>query len=637
MTMDSSLPTVGRAETLRNRGIIARLMVMLNAGQKDEMLAECEALEQAEADHPAALYGLAAFACECGAIKSAFDTLSLAHQRDPNEALYAEMLAVLYAMAGNPREGTYFAKLSASLGLDAATIALLPPSLPPFTQCLSTIQEAPFLLRGEALAAAGRYQDAATLYETHLSFFPGNAAATRGISRCLLALNQPARALAHLSDFSETGIVTAADLSLFGSAYAALGNATVARDYHREAAAKDPEDTGIGCACLHDAVFDPDATAATLAELNAAWTATLARRPRLPAAPVAGRPLRIGYLVSAVRDPRDIETVAATLAATDLQNIRRTIYGRGSAQDPGNAGLHSYDRWSDIGTCDAATLAAIIEGDGIDVLVDAGGHAAPVHLAALALRPAPWQVSWLGNTGSLGAAGFDAELVDSYEAGPAPPPAGGPRRLPPAGGIYCYDRAGPVARSAPAGTFMFGADLRLAQLHPELLASWARLLERVPDARLALRDREFVDGNLLSWLVTRFDEVGIASRVDIFTSECDAFYRQIDVALAPFVELNPHDAATALRQGTPVVAVAGAGRHRRQSAALLHLCGLESLVAADAAAYVDRAADLAQSPEAWLAASAAVVRAVETAPPFQPSVVAAGILDAIRGLVAHAG
>ncbi|MEI8397173.1 MAG: hypothetical protein WCF85_20810, partial [Rhodospirillaceae bacterium] len=556
MTESSSVPTVGRAETLRNRQIIAQLMARLNAGQKDAVMAECETLEAAEIDHPAALYGLAALAYEYGATKSAFDALIQAHQRDPNEALFAEMLAVLYARAGNPREGTYFAKLSASLGLDAAVMALLPPSLPSFTQALITIQDMPYLAKAEALVASERHRDAVTAYETHLAFFPGHAAATRGIARSLLTLNQPVQALAHLSEFSETGAVTATDLSLLGSAYAAIGNATAARDCHDEATAIDPEDAGIGCARLHDAIFDPDITGPALAGQSATWAATLPHRPRPPAVPVGDRPMRVGYLLSAVRDPRDIEVVAAALAVTDPRRVSRTIYGRGSIDDAINASLHfCYDKWRDISACDAATVAAIVKGDSTDVLVDAGGHAAPLHLAVLALRPAPYQVSWLGNPGSLGlVAGLDAELVDSHETEDAAAPAGGPRRLAPAAGLYCYDRAWPEARTVPAQAdhFIFGADIRLPQLHPDLLGAWARLLERMPESRLALRDREFVDGNLLSWLVGRFEAAGIAGRVDIFTSDITTFYRQIDVALAPFVELNPHDTAAALRQGTPV-------------------------------------------------------------------------------------
>ena len=95
MTVEVSVPTVGRAETARNRQYIVALMAKLNAGQKNEVLAECEALETAETDHPAALYGLAALAYEYGATKGAFDALMQAHRRDPNEAVYAEQLAVL--------------------------------------------------------------------------------------------------------------------------------------------------------------------------------------------------------------------------------------------------------------------------------------------------------------------------------------------------------------------------------------------------------------------------------------------------------------------------------------------------------------------------------------------------------------
>jgi len=636
MTVESLPETVSRSESARNRTIIARLMAKLRAGLKDEVLAECEALETDGADHPAALYVLGVLAHELGVIKAAFEALMRAHERDPGEPVFAEMLAVLYAVAGNPREAVYYAKLSQSLGLDEATLALLPRSLPAFTQAMAAVQETPYLVKAEARAAARRHAEAVTFYEQHLAFFPSDPAGTRGIARTLLALNQPVRALAHLSDFPATGVTTAVDLSLLGEAYAALGNASAASASHEDAVTRDPQSVEAGCARLRDAVLDPGRDAAALAGLNAAWAATLPTEPRPPAAAIADRPPRVGYLVSAVRDPRDLEVVATVLSATDSRRSRRFVYGHGSIDDALNAGLHyCYDRWSDIGGCDAHTLAAIVRGDGIDVLVDTGGHAAPVHLAALALRPAPWQVSWLGNSGTLGLPQLDAELVDAYEfeAGDLEAAApGGARRLAVAGGIHGYDRARPAGRTEPgrSGAFVFGADIRLPQLHADLLAAWARVLEGAPGARLALRDREFVDGNLLTWLVSRFSEVGIAERVDIVTADSATFGTQVDAMLAPFVELNPHDTAAALRQGAPVVALAGSGRHRRQSAALLRRCGLDALVAGDVGGYVETALGLARSPEAWRTATGAVARAVETATPFQPAAVAAGLQAALR-------
>ena len=121
--MDTSVP-ISRIDSAANRVILERLVVNFNAGLEAEALAECEALLALDEDHPAALYGMALMALRHRAMLPALQALLRAHARDPQEAVYAEVLAVLYATGGNLASAAYFSKLSASLGFDTA-IALL--------------------------------------------------------------------------------------------------------------------------------------------------------------------------------------------------------------------------------------------------------------------------------------------------------------------------------------------------------------------------------------------------------------------------------------------------------------------------------------------------------------------------------
>jgi predicted O-linked N-acetylglucosamine transferase (SPINDLY family) len=553
------------------------------------------------------------------------------------------MLAVLYARTGNLQDAVYYAKLSGSLGLDEATLALLPPALPSFAHAMATIRTAPVLAAAEALAMARIHREATKLYESHLTFCPDDVTAVRGLARSLLAVGQPMRALACLTDLEDKGFTASAtDRALFGAAHAALGEPVIAEDYYRQAVAQAEieaeNETEIGCAWVRDAVFDPRKDESALADLARAWAAALPQRPRVAPVPVGDRPIRLGVLASAAGDVRDLEVAAAVLKGLDPRRVKRYVFGHGAAEDAANVGLRpAADQWQDIGDCDPYTLAAIIRGDEIDVVVDIGGHAAPVHLAALALRPAPWQVSWLGSGGPLGLAQIDVELAGAGEdeSGQDQGGEGQPRRLVLADGLYCGTGPAPLARTALVGPgpLTFGADIGLPQLHSDLLNAWAQLLEQVPDAMLVLRDRGFIAGELVDHLGLRFAAAGIAHRIDLITAEPAAFYQQIDVALAPFVETNPHDTIAALSQGVPVIALAGAGRHRRQSAALLRGAGLGQWVATDSAGYVERAAALGRSLPAWQAAAATVAQTLSTAPLFQPARVAAGFQSALASLI----
>ena len=618
--MDIAAP-ISRADSAANRAIIERLFALFAVGQEAEALAEVEALLAAEEDHPAALYGLALMSLRHQTVLPALQALQRAHLRDPSEAVYAEVLAVLYALAGNLATAAYFGKLSASLGFDVAVQLLLPPSLPTFPRSLQIIKEAPYLKRGDALATARQYTEAVGQYEVHLAFFPGHSDALRRLGYCLLKSEQPARAVANLSDLRSDGLATARDLGLLAQAYAALGELESAEACHREAVALDADDLEIDCAWLAGAVFNPTHDEAALVALAKDWGAGVsgvaADEKRSPAEPFAGRRIRVGYLASATRDPRDLEVLATVAAASDPQRFEIYLYGYRSIDEPSNALLRGcHDEWRDIANCDAATLAATIKGDGIDIVVDIGGHGAPVHLGALAQRPAPYQVSWLGNPVALGLPQIDAELTTPF-------------------GPYCYDYLGqpPARPGSRAGAITFGADLALAQLHPELVGCWARVLNQVPGSVLALRDRTFIAGGLADHLLETFGEHGVAERIDVINTDATGFYRQVDVVLAPFVAINPHDVVAALTAGVPVVALAGAGRHRRQASDLLHNLGLDQLVAVDVDGYVELAARLANTPEDQAAAITAITAALASSPVFDPSQFAEAFDAALLALI----
>lgn len=641
MPQEPAVETTSRAKSLQNRLLIVRLMAKINEGREQDALADCEALG-CEIDHPVALYGLAVLAYQHGHLKMAVEALTRAHERDACEPVYTEMLAVLYAMAGNLPDAIYYAKLSASQNIDDFTLTLLPRSLPAFTVCLTTIQTKPLLGSASALEAARLYGSAADLYERHLVFFPGDAGAVRGLARCLLAIGRPGPALSGLDALPNEGGTDAGALSLIAECHTALGEAAMAEAYHRQARELAPDDISIGCAQLRDAVFEPGALETRLTDLNAAWAGSLpgaaaASGGAVPAEPMSG-PVAIGYLVSDTRDVRDLGVMKAVVEALDPRRFRPAIYGYRPIDDPLNAELRHVagGQWRDISESDPHTLAAIIKGDGIDVLVDVGGFGAPVHLAAMALRPAPCQVSWLGNPGRLGLAQIDADLVSPFELDEDDRAAAAGRQVL-SHGIYCSPAAPPLRRwttARPSG-ITFGADLRTAQLHPDLLIAWARILEGVPEATLVLRDHDFLAGGLIEPLSARFQAAGIVERVDIITAEPDTFQCQIDVMLAPFVEINPYETIAALSQGTPVVALAGKGRHRRQSAALLRQNGLGGFVAGRKEDYIAVAVGLGRSAEAWSAATAVVAEALATAPLFQPAQVAAGFAEAIQELAAR--
>ena len=63
---------------------------------------------------------------------------------------------------------------------------------------------------------------------------------------------------------------------------------------------------------------------------------------------------------------------------------------------------------------DNAAVAAQIERDQIDVLIDLSGHTAGSRLSVFTLRPAPVMISWLGYFATTGLSYIDAIFLDHF-------------------------------------------------------------------------------------------------------------------------------------------------------------------------------------------------------------------------------
>ncbi|MEI7988401.1 MAG: hypothetical protein WCI88_05125, partial [Chloroflexota bacterium] len=109
----------------------------------------------------------------------------------------------------------------------------------------------------------------------------------------------------------------------------------------------------------------------------------------------------------------------------------------------------------------------------------------------------------------------------------------------------------------------------------------------------------------------------------------DEFHAAIDIALAPFVAINPHEAVAAISRGVPLVALAGEGGHRNQAAGLLDRLGLNRLVANSIDGYVAIAVSLGSSLDARREAESMVAQAVRTSPVFDPDRFAAAFAGAL--------
>ena len=263
------------------------------------------------------------------------------------------------------------------------------------------------------------------------------------------------------------------------------------------------------------------------------------------------------------------------------------------------------DGWRSLAGVDDARAAALIEQDGIDILVDLTGHTANNRLTLFARKPAPVQATWLGYPDTTGMRAIDWRFSDAV----AEPPGEADRlsaerivRLP--HGFHSYRP--PVDVAPPAeppfranGHVTFGSFNNTSKVTGEVVRVWSEILKRVPNSRLIVKSAQMGDEETRRRYLNTFVQFGIdAGRVELL-ARIDAAdghlraYDRIDIGLDPFPYNGTTTTCEALWMGVPVVTVTGANHVARVGASLLTHCGLSELVASDEAGYIATAVALA--------------------------------------------
>jgi tetratricopeptide (TPR) repeat protein len=605
---------------------LGEIVALLDAGERDQAIARVEGrLEQAPAD-AAALTAMGHLGFLASDFALALEALREAHDLAPASAVIAEALAILYGLAGELAEATYYAKLSQANGLDEATLALFPRGWPRFTTAFSTIGERPFLARGLAALARGEIDEALKNLAVQAAFSPNDGMTQRALADAELAAGHPRRAADILARFAANATADSWDLSRLGLALACAGEAQAARGICAEAAADlaPGAEADLVATRLVATLFDP-ATPREDAPL-AALVAQI-QGPLCGAAPIVGHvttaPRRIGVLAAALTHPRDLETIAVLgQGLRDSGAAELVVFGNGALAAPRNRLLQSrVSRHIDAADFDGDTLAYTIASENLDILLDAGGIGAALHLSTLAQHPAGCTAAWLNGAFTGFAPGLDLMIGGgTLDLGTGTLPVAAC-----AAGLVGRLERNPCLITGNAVPLL-GADILPGQLHDELLQAWAAILARVPQARLLLRDREMSHPDNVASLIARASALGIADRIEIVDGVDHAFTAGLDLLLTPFVAADGHDVVTAAAVATPAVALAGPVRHRRFAAAALATLGLGAQVAQTVDGYVEIAVGLIGDPQA----RQRTADAAAAAPAFAPQRFAQALLDALR-------
>jgi protein O-GlcNAc transferase len=283
-------------------------------------------------------------------------------------------------------------------------------------------------------------------------------------------------------------------------------------------------------------------------------------------------------------------------------------YHSGHIQDAITEAIAKHSHLVDVAHLSDRQLADRIRNDEIDILIDLSGHTGGSRLAVFAYRPAPVQVSWLGYYATTGLDAIDAVLLDRWHIHDQIDTQFIEPIIPLPIGRWCYFPAidpAPFITDPPSiqkGCITFGSFNNTLKYNHLVYKLWSHILLSVPSSKLILKWRTFNEPEFAQSVLDQFQAFGVdPSRIELrgpsFHIEMLAQYKDIDIALDPFPFSGGVTSCEALYMGVPVITWPQERVVSRQTYAFLSSIGHSELATQDEEEYIQKAVELAGSPE----------------------------------------
>ncbi|GGH57217.1 hypothetical protein GCM10010975_16640 [Comamonas phosphati] len=324
------------------------------------------------------------------------------------------------------------------------------------------------------------------------------------------------------------------------------------------------------------------------------------------------RKLRVGFVSPDFRDHAVMYFVEGLLAQLDRRQFEVFAFYLFPGSDYITQRVERHaDHFIRLASRPAQEQAQAIRDQGIDILIDLAGHTGNSGLLAMAHKPAPVQVSWLGFPATTGLQAIDYKFSDDVTdpEGADDQYAEQLYRLPT---LFCCYRPlirEPLWRYQPRyqmrptpavanGYMTFGSCNNLGKLTDEVLALWGRILQSVPDSCLLIEGKNLGNPETADAYRQRCVSLGIdAGRLELVPldrSNQYLTYHRIDIALDPFPLTGGTTTFDVLWMGVPIVSMVGESFKSRMGAGMLAHLGRTEWLAQDAEDYVRIARQLAE-------------------------------------------
>ncbi len=318
------------------------------------------------------------------------------------------------------------------------------------------------------------------------------------------------------------------------------------------------------------------------------------------------RRLRVGYISPDFRLHPVAFFIEPLLSAHDRHDIE--VYAYANVHKPSSTTEYlknKCDQYRDIVGVDCQSLVDLIKADKIDILVDLAGHTNNNSLSALAYKPAPIQISYLGYPGTTGMEQIDYRMVDSCVNTPTSEQFYVEELvyLPEPFACGSFADSGLPVSSLPVeqrGTITFGAFKNNCKINSQVLSLWAKILKANEDSRLVLRFERGGEASVKDHYLRQFEFLGVSrDRIEISGwmtyLEHMRQYEKVDIGLDTFPFNGHKTTCDALWMGVPVISLVGDSFASRLGLDLLKSVGLEFFAAETESEYLAKATALAQN------------------------------------------
>lgn len=267
-------------------------------------------------------------------------------------------------------------------------------------------------------------------------------------------------------------------------------------------------------------------------------------------------------------------------------------------------------QWKDIQGLDDYTVYQLIQDDGVNILVDLSGHTTLNRLGVFSLKPAPVQISWLGQSGPIGINGIDYIISDQNLVleGEDKFYLEKVYKMPHFYSSFNVDDAFYLTRTVKAAPYkendyiVFGCFNNMIKLNSECFNTWIEILQSVKDSKLHLKNHGLNNPDIKNYVNKYFNSRGIETNRLILESASDTrgayldSYYNVDICLDPFPVGGCTTSIDAIFIGIPIISLYGNKMPHRATASILKNLNYPELIACNKQEYINKAIDLANAP-----------------------------------------